>query len=307
LHGVINVLKPPGISSAGVVNHIKNFLNCKKAGHTGTLDPQAAGVLPICIGKGTKIANYIMSQKKTYICEATLGKETDTDDIEGNVIFKCDNFSYNEKDIEQVLLSFKGDIIQVPPIYSAIRYKGKRSYELAREGKYITPKARTVTIYDIELLDFFSPNKFLFKIECSKGTYIRSLCRDIGKTLGCGAYMSFLIRTQTGEFELDNSFTFDEIKCFYEKDTVDKFLIPIDKALTNFNSITVDDEQFERLINGSPIHLKYIKDSTLPIEVQLDTNEVLFKIYCKNKFIGIGFLQKNNDTNGYLRIKKLLL
>ena len=238
-------------------------------------------------------------------CKATLGKETDTDDIEGNIISECHNFSFSKKDIEQVLLSFEGDIMQTPPIYSAIRYKGKRLYEWAREGTYIKPKARQVTIYDIELLQFSSPDSFLFKVECSKGTYIRSLCRDIGQKLGCGAYMSFLLRTQTGIFSIDNSFTLDEIKHYHDRGKIDKIFTSIDEALADLDYVIVDDGQFERLINGSPIQIKHIKNSSFFMATELTMNDY-FKIYCKNKFIGIGFLQING-YNDYLKIKRLLI
>lgn len=294
------------MTSTSVVNHIKKILNCKKAGHTGTLDPQAAGVLPICIGKGTKVANYILAQKKTYICEATLGKETDTGDIEGTIISRYDNFSFNKKDIEQTISEFKGNIIQIPPTYSAIRHKGKRLYEWAREGRPVEPKARRVTIYDIELMEFYHPDKFLMKIQCSKGTYIRSLCRDIGRSLGCGAYMSFLLRTQTGSFHINDSFTLDEIRTYHEKNNINDILSPIDSALTHLDYVIVDDTQFHKLINGNSIHIDYIQNVPTSILAKNTDTDNYIRVYCRRQLIGIGVLQ-GNEKSSYLRIKRLLI
>lgn len=304
MHGILNVLKPPGMTSTSVVNHIKKILDCKKAGHTGTLDPQAAGVLPICIGRGTKVANYILAQKKTYICEATLGKETDTGDVEGNVVSSCDDISFAEQEIKEVLFSFKGDIMQIPPIYSAIRHKGKRLYEWAREGKVIEPKARKVTIYNIELLQFYYPDRLLFKVECSKGTYIRSLCRDIGRKLGCGAYMSFLLRTRTGSFDIDDSFTLDEIRNYYGEGKIDEILSTIDTALVDLEYVVVDEGQFDRLINGNYIHMQHV--TYISPSINTKSIDEYIKIYCREKLIGTGFLEKKGNNN-YLRIKRLLL
>lgn len=293
------------MTSTGVVNHVKKILNCKKAGHTGTLDPLAAGVLPICIGKGTKVASYILAQDKTYICEATLGKQTDTDDLEGKIISSCSDISFTKQDIEEVLSEFKGDIVQIPPTYSAIRHKGKRLYELARRGETVTPKPRSVSIYEIELIQFYYPDRFLFQVKCSKGTYIRSLCRDIGSRLGCGGFMSFLLRTQTGVFDIRNSISLEELQHYHEKGSLDAIIHTVDRALEDLDYAIVDEGQFKRLINGGFIDMNYI--NRLPSSKNSKNADQYIRIYCRDQLIGIGFFEKGVNNREYLRLKRLLV
>lgn len=292
------------MTSTSVVNYVKKVLNCKKAGHTGTLDPLAAGVLPICIGKGTKVASYILDQDKTYICEATLGKQTDTDDLEGKIISSFDNIAVTRQDIEEALSGFRGDIMQVPPAYSAIRHGGKRLYELARKGEVVNPKPRAVTIYNIDLIHFYYPDRFLFKAKCSKGTYMRSLCRDIGQILGCGAHMSFLLRIQTGSFDIKDSITLDELKYYYGQNRIDEVINTIDSALEDLDYVIVDGSQYERLINGGFIDMKYI-DHIPPLKDPKSMDEYV-KVYCNGQLIGTGFFEMRIDRR-ILRLKRLLI
>ena len=198
LNGILNILKPPGITSHDVVSIVRKKLNIRKVGHTGTLDPNAAGVLPVCVGYATKVSRFILDSKKKYRTELTLGIKTDTEDIYGTIIKKF-SIIPTEEEIRRAVLSFTGTYEQIPPMYSAIKVKGKKLYELAREGIIIKRNPRTVIIYNIDIIEI-KGNKIIFDVLCSKGTYVRTLCKDIGDLLGCGGTMSFLLRTESGEF-----------------------------------------------------------------------------------------------------------
>lgn len=289
MNGVINILKPPGMTSHDVVSFVRKTLGIKKVGHTGTLDPGAAGVLPICIGKSTKIVEYLMNDKKIYICELTFGNKTDTYDKYGNFLYEsdkdCSQINYNI--LQKVVTEFKGKISQKPPIYSAVKINGIRAYDLARRGEKVDIKERTVEIYNIEIIKLDPPVAML-KIECSKGTYIRSLCNDIGEKLGCGAYMSFLIRTATGKFSLANSYTLEEIS----QQMPDTFIVEPDYAL-EMKNVYIDETYKSKLLNGNSIVYK---------EKGVYEN-TLVKIYIKpDRFIGIGRI-----NNGILSVEKLLV
>lgn len=291
MNGVISVLKPPGMTSHDVVSFIRKVSGIKKVGHTGTLDPGAAGVLPVCIGKSTKIVDYIMNDMKTYICELTLGNITDTYDKYGNFLYETNKEipSFNETDLKSLLMEFTGEISQRPPAYSAIKINGKRAYEMARQGlgEEIDIPVRRVTVYEIELLKFDQIH-IMLKITCSKGTYIRSICNDIGEKLGCGAYMSFLIRSRTGKFTLENSYTFDEIN----KENIGSLLVGPDFCL-DMEPIYIPESMEDRLLNGNSIN----------INNPGFFGEQYVRIYLENKsFIGIGRVNKN-----ILHVEKLLV
>lgn len=290
MNGILNVLKPPGMTSHDVVSYIRKVTGIKKIGHTGTLDPGAAGVLPICIGKATKIVDYILNDKKSYICELTLGNVTDTYDKYGTFLYEEDK-KVKDLTIDEfngVLKKFKGEIYQKPPAYSAIKINGKRSYELARRGLEVDIPARRVIIYAIEVLKF-DPPVIMMRITCSKGTYIRSICNDIGYELGCGGYMSFLLREATGNFNLKNSCILDNIN----KDSLKNYLFNPDFAL-NMRSIYVDDKVSHRLINGNAVRIKSNENCS---------RDESLKVYSQDKeFIGIGKVKGN-----LLKIDKLML
>ena len=211
MDGIINIYKEKGFTSHDVVAVVRRTIGQKKVGHTGTLDPDATGVLPVCVGKATKLADYIMASEKTYIAEVTLGAFTDTQDSSGNILDRHE-VDFDEEKIRTAINSFIGNLQQTPPMYSAIKINGKKLYELAREGKEVERKKRNITIFNIEILSFNPPDKFVMKVDCSKGTYIRTLCDDIGRKLGCGAYMSSLERTRSGSFVKENSITLDELR-----------------------------------------------------------------------------------------------
>jgi len=230
MEGFINLLKPPGASSHQALSWIRRELGIKKIGHLGTLDPAAAGVLPLAVGKATKLIPRLPVQFKQYWAEVTLGAFTSTDDEEGEVLQAFPLPSLSRQELETVLAGFKGEIMQVPPRFSAIHHQGKRLYQLARNNIEVEVPPRKVEIYSLDLLDF-SPPRFSMLVNCSPGTYIRALARDIGKKLSCGGYLSFLIRTASGKFLLQDSFTYEEIKEYCRLREPHKFLIPIPEVI----------------------------------------------------------------------------
>ena len=243
MNGVICVYKPKGISSHDCIYKVRRALGTKRVGHTGTLDPMAEGVLPICVGKATRASEMIMASEKVYKAEITFGAETTTADSEGEITRKSDKIVTKEEFLS-ILPRFIGEIEQIPPMYSAIHHQGKRLYQLAREGKEVERKPRKITIFNIELLSF-SGDKAEIRVTCSKGTYIRTLCEDLGRAAGGSAHMSALIREQSGIFTIENSVKPEDI-------TEDK-LIPVDEMFKEYESIILNAENEGRVLNGAPI------------------------------------------------------
>ena len=250
LNGIIIVNKEKGFTSHDVVNVMRKILKTRKVGHTGTLDPEATGVLPICFGNATKVADMITLSDKEYIAELKLGVVTDTQDIWGNVIEEKD-VNVNKSDFEIAIKSFIGNIKQIPPMYSAIKIDGKKLYEYAREGKEIERKERDVTVYDIEILKIDNTNASI-KVKCSKGLYIRTLCHDIGQKLGFAACMTSLKRTKSSVFTLENAYTLDELK---EMD-IEKVIMPTEDVFMDLPLFRANDEIEKRLINGAVSSVK---------------------------------------------------
>jgi len=246
MNGIINFLKPPGMSSNGAVIFLRGLLE-HRTGHAGTLDPGACGVLPICVGKATKISSYMMGHKKEYIAQITFGKTTDTGDSYGKVVGIS---TVIPNDISHVLGEFCGSIVQQTPAYSAVKHEGRKLYELARKGIEIAPKLRKVDIYEIEYLEKTSSNSHLLRIVCGKGTYIRTLCEDIAKCLGTVAYMSFLARTKCAGLSINESVTADEIKAMDDKYGI---LQPMERFLGELPSITVEPQHRNVLFHGGAI------------------------------------------------------
>ncbi len=256
MFGFLSVYKPVGKTSHDVVAYFRKLLKIKKIGHTGTLDPFAEGVLPICIGNSTRLIEYLPDDK-AYLAFVQFGKATDSYDIEGNVIFQSDK-KVAKEDVEQALKKFEGDIEQLPPIYSAIKVNGKKLYEYAREGKSVEIKPRKVTIYKIELKNFDYDNQVAqVYVECSKGTYIRSIANDLGQVLGCGGYLTRLIRTKAGKFLLENS---KKMEDFSSKEIVENNLIePI--SMLNYETYSLNDSEKIDISNGKPLLNKSIKNA----------------------------------------------
>ena len=214
MDGIINIYKEKGYTSHDVVARLRGILHIKKIGHTGTLDPEAVGVLPCCIGKGTRLVDMIADRSKEYEAVMRLGVTTDTEDMTGDIL-STSNVDVTPSDIENAASSFVGDIEQIPPMYSALKINGKRLYELAREGKVVERKPRNITINSIDITEINLPLVNM-RISCSKGTYIRSLIRDIGDKLSCGAAMDSLIRTRVGIFNIDEALRLDEVERIFK-------------------------------------------------------------------------------------------
>lgn len=286
--GILNINKKKGISSAKCVSLVRKALNQKKVGHTGTLDLEASGVLPIVVGKATRVSDYMMGKDKTYETLIEFGKKTDTLDASGEVIDKSDK-QITRSDLEEVLKNYEGEITQIPPMYSALKVNGKKLYDLAREGIEIERKKRRVTIYDIELLDFNFPYAKL-KVTCSKGTYIRTLVDDIGEELGTFAYVKDLCRVRVGDFRIEDSIDSDEI-LEMDKENLILSLNNLDMALDNFPRYDLDKKYFPNAINGMTIRIE-------------DKLEEKVRVYVGDEFIGLG----KSFTNGeeyFLKMEKV--
>ena len=297
MDGIINIFKPKGVTSHDAVSMMRRTLGIKKIGHTGTLDPNATGVLPLCVGKGTRISEYLLDVDKEYIGELSLGLSTDTQDSDGKIL-KRSHKIVSRDDIYKAFDKFKGEIWQIPPMYSAIRYNGKKLYELAREGKVVNRKVRNVKIYNLDIINILDNKKVIFYTKCSKGTYIRTLCDDIGEYLGTYGYMSYLIRVGVGDFKIADSYSIDYIENL-TKEKLKTVILPIDDGLSHIDSLIIEDEFFKKLINGAAIPLT--KDM-----VKNYSENMPIKIYCKTIFIGIGkIIKKNNEI--YIKMDKVLV
>jgi tRNA pseudouridine55 synthase len=251
-HGVIIVDKPPNTTSHFVVTRVKKALGVRKAGHTGTLDPFATGVLPVCINEGTKLSPFLMEQDKDYEGVFLLGVETDTQDCTGRTIRERAVSSVNDKDIAKVFEAFQGSISQIPPMFSAIKHNGSPLYELARQGVEVNRTARKVTIYSLELSNVELP-RVSFRVRCSKGTYVRTLVSDIGAQLQCGACLQALRRTRAGQFDLENSIDFNILKKKSRNEIFEKWLISPAEALVSFPAVSVDDTVAQKVRQGMTI------------------------------------------------------
>ena len=249
MHVIINLNKPPGITSRQAVTKVQRLLGAKKAGHAGTLDPQATGVLLVCLNEATKVTRFLMDMNKQYKAKIKLGERTDTYDGEGRVIERKDISLLSEADLVAVVQSFKGPIKQKPPMYSAVKIGGNTLYKLARKGIEVERPDRAVHIYDIEITSIDMPF-FDVTISCSKGTYIRSLCDDIGTKLGTGAHMARLERTAVGEFNINNSFSFEELAVNEE------MFCSIDQSLVKLSEIKLGDVDYQKARNGVKIILE---------------------------------------------------
>ncbi len=251
MNGIINVYKEKDYTSFDVVAKLRGILKQKKIGHTGTLDPDATGVLPVCLGNATKLCDMLTDKKKEYIAEFVLGKETDTQDISGQLL-KETEVKCSGAEVLEVIQSFVGDYDQLPPMYSAIKVDGKRLYELARQGKEVDRKTRPVTFYEIEILKVELPFVCI-RVLCSKGTYIRTLCYDIGQKLGCGAVMTSLERTRSGQFTKENAYTLAEIEKIRDEGRLEDIILPVDHVFANLPVLVVSGEIEKKILNGNLI------------------------------------------------------
>ena len=253
-NGIINIYKEAGFTSHDVVAKLRGILKQKKIGHTGTLDPEAVGVLPVCLGKGTKVCDLLTDKDKVYETVMCLGVVTDTQDMTGEVLSRAEVHVTHEM-LEEVLETFRGEYDQIPPMYSALKVQGKKLYELAREGKVVERKARRVQILGLEILAMNPDGIHVhMRVHCSKGTYIRTLCHDIGEKLGCGAAMEKLVRTQVGVFEIQDALTLSQIESYVQNNQVDTVICSIDSMFQMWPAGKTDALSDRLLYNGNMLY-----------------------------------------------------
>lgn len=257
INGMINVYKEAGFTSHDVVAKLRGILKQKKIGHTGTLDPDAVGVLPVCLGNGTRLCDMFADKSKEYVAVMHLGIVTDTQDMSGSVLRQMEVFC-GEEELRQTILSFVGSYAQIPPMYSALKVNGKKLYELARQGKEIERAPRLVTIQEIEILSVAMP-LVKIRVACSKGTYIRTLCHDIGEKLGCGAAMETLVRTKVGQFTLEESVTLSEIETMAHEGCIMQKIIPVDYVCSALPKAVVKKDFRKRIDNGNFLFPEHIE------------------------------------------------
>ncbi len=283
MDGIIIINKQKNYTSNDVVQIVKKTFN-EKTGHTGTLDPNATGVLPLLVGKGTKLSKYLINHDKIYEVVLKLGEKRDTADSEGNIIENKEicYSNINKENINEVFNTFIGKQEQKPPMYSAIKVNGKKLYEYARKGQKINVEPRKIEIYKIELLNINDrKDEIQFRVECSKGTYIRSLCEDIAEKLQTVGYMKELNRIKVGDFDINNSITIDELKENKDNEKfIDKYFISIEKIFENNDKIELNNKKLTMFLNGISLNYKL--------------NSGIYRIYSDGKFIGIGEVKENN-------------
>ena len=267
MDGIINVYKEKGFTSHDVVAKLRGILRMKKIGHTGTLDPAAEGVLPVCLGKGTRLCDMLTDKTKTYRAVLLLGQETDTQDTTGVVQAEYP-VHVTEEEVRKAIVSFLGDYMQIPPMYSALKVNGKKLYELARQGKEVERQARPVQILDIQIESIDLPRATFF-VTCSKGTYIRTLCYDIGRKLGCGGCMESLLRTRVDRFELKDSLTLSQIEKLRDEGRVEEAVVPVEGVFLKLPALVAKPGDGDKLVhNGNPFpaELAEAEDCDLSVE-----------------------------------------
>lgn len=286
MDGVINIHKPVGMTSSDVVVWLRKHLKTRKVGHTGTLDPEVHGVLPICVGRATRLAEYLTEQGKSYRAEITFGIVTDTQDAEGQIL-RSVKPELSQDDFLKIIPQFIRSTQQIPPMYSAVRYKGKHLYDLARQGIEVERLPREIKISRLELLSWQEGEypKAIFEVDCSKGTYIRTLCYDLGEALGCGAHMSKLVRLRSGPFKLEKSWTLEQISEALEQGD-ESFLIPMNRAL-DLPIIVLTSERAEAFRHGLSTSQKMILGQKFPDEGPV-------QVFTAEEFIGIGKWQDSS-------------
>lgn len=274
VHGVLLLDKPQGMTSNDALQKVKRIFNAKKAGHTGALDPLATGMLPICFGEATKFSQYLLDSDKRYRVIAKLGQRTDTSDADGQVI--CTKpVNVTQTQIDEALSHFRGDILQVPTMFSALKYQGKPLYEYARQGIVIEREARPISVYENQFIQYdFAKQELTLEIHCSKGTYIRTIIDDLGELLGCGAHVIYLRRLQVSNYPVDKMISLDELQNISEKEPL---LMPVDSPLQASRKVVLSESQGKDILLGRTV----IVESSVPVET-------LVRIYQEQQFIGAG-------------------
>ncbi len=298
INGIINIKKEKGFTSHDVVAKLRGIVGQRKIGHTGTLDPDATGVLPVCLGKATKLCDMLTDKNKTYEAVLLLGVETDTQDITGEVLASADASHITEAAATKAILSFLGSYEQIPPMYSALKVNGKKLYELAREGKVIERKARAVEILEINILEMNLP-EVRMTVTCSKGTYIRTLCHDIGAMLGVGGCMKELIRTRVSAFIIEESLTLAEVQALKDKGELLSCIRPIDSVFQHMEAFELSEELEWKAFNGNPLDVSDCKQCEI-----WEMNQQI-RVYDRNKrLVGIYTYKIDNQI---LKLDKMFL
>lgn len=282
--GIVSVLKPPAMSSSNVVSEVRHLFHEKRVGHLGTLDPGAAGVLPVCVGRAVRLFDYLVDKEKTYRFEILFGQATETQDIFGKVT-EISEKAVSEGELLSILPAFRGEIIQQAPAYSALKSGGKKLYDLALAGEEIPEKLRPVTISQLEVLDRVGENRYLMEVTCSRGTYVRTLCHDLGRAAGSCACMGMLLRTASGPFTIEKSYTLEELHACQEAGTLEEMLVSCEEALGGFPRVDLTAQRYVPTQNGLP--------TRLPKRI-----EGAVRLYCGGVFMGIG-----EGKNGEVRLK----
>lgn len=282
MDGFLNILKPPGMSSGDVVNYVKKRLpRGVRVGHGGTLDPDACGVLPVCVGNAVRLFDYIIDKEKTYLGEITLGVQTETQDSSGRVTAVADASGIGREQIAAVLGEFTGTILQTPPNYSAVKKNGRRLYKMARAGEEIQIESREAKIHRLEYVRQTGENTHLLRIVCGKGVYIRTLLHDIGLRLGCGAHMSMLVREQAGAFSIDQAQMLSQI----DENSIPGLLEPMDMPLDKYQKVTVSGEHRHFVKNGNPLKPAWLQSGSKL------TAGAIVRLYMDEEFVGMGEIQ----------------
>lgn len=298
INGILNIYKEKGYTSHDVVACLRKITAQRKIGHTGTLDPDAEGVLPVCLGRATKVCGMLTDTDKTYEAVLLLGKTTDTQDISGNIINEKDTEDISGDKAKECIKSFIGEYNQIPPMYSALKVGGKKLYELAREGKTVERKSRKVHIYGIQIKEISIP-RVCMEIDCSKGTYVRTLCNDIGEKIGTGGCMESLLRTKVGRFQIKESVRLNEVEEAVKAGELSRLLLPLDAVFTELEKAVVKEDAAFLAYNGNPL---------LEEQVFINGDKMngqKFRIYDKEgRFIGIYIYKAANEQ---FRLEKMFL
>ena len=280
IEGIVTVLKPPAMSSSDVVVDVRRIFSTKRVGHLGTLDPEAAGVLPVCVGRAVRLFDYLVDKQKTYLAEISFGAATDTQDAQGAVT-ETSEATVTEEELDAALLRFVGTIEQTPSKYSALKYNGKKLYDLALKGEEIPDKTRKVQIHSLKCTGTLGRNRFLIEVCCSRGTYIRTLCSDIGAALGVPAYMAFLLRTASGPFTLDGAFTIAELEAMKAEGRLRDALTSCEEAAAFLPRLDLRADRRKPAMNGLP--------------TRTNAEDGLYRVYCGG-FLGVGAVQNGDAT-----------
>ena len=283
MEGIVSVLKPPSMSSSDAVVDVRRIFETKRVGHLGTLDPEAAGVLPVCVGRAVRLFDYLVDKQKTYLCEIVFGIATDTQDAQGKVV-ETSGSVVTEAQLDAVLKRFTGRILQTPPKYSALKFNGQKLYDLALAGKEIPDKTREVEIHSLVRTQTLGPNRFLLEVVCSRGTYIRTLCSDIGEALCVPAHMAFLLRTASGMFTLERSVSISQLEEMKGQGRLCDALIPCEEAASTFPRLDLKADRRKPTVNG--------------LSTRTDADDGIYRIYCGD-FLGVGVVK---DGSAVLKV-----